>query len=300
MKDTVQYYQLHAGRFTYFLSITTKFNLSRPISHGIDVGGKMKGCLRITVEVPNPDLMKDERFAFMQETKKQAFISWIGYNQKCSLSNNFKSGDGTRHMLRSAMTFIAQRYEWIECFTLLDESNTLCNNTLLSISRLSLALNGKTYYEKYLKAYLQDETQRNLYAVATKRLFDADNKLIFIDFMNEFPISDSIARAIKDTYESCDTYIEFFQQLRKQYPDNFCDLISPWLNAFIDSQVNASIWMQKWVIKKEDVKSIPLQSQVLTEPFVLNAQQILQEEFKPYYSQSGGRGLSSILGPADL
>jgi hypothetical protein len=301
MKDTIQYYELYAGRYTYFVSITTKYSLSsRPISHGIDIGGKMKGCIRSTVEVPNQDLMKDERFAFMEQTKNQAFISWIGYNKKCTVKDNLISGDGTRHMLRTAMTFIVNKYTWIDSFTLLDESNTMCDNVPVRLSRLSLALHGKTYYEKYLKADLQDETQRSLYKVSVKRFSDPKNKLPFKRFVDVFPITEPIANAIKDTYESSDTYMEFFQQLRKKYRDTFCSLISPWLNPFIDSQINSNVWFQKWVIKKETIKSIPVESQILAEPFVTNAQEIIQEEFKPYYSQAGGRHISSELGPLDI
>jgi hypothetical protein len=40
------------------------------MTHGIDVGGQMKGCVQITVNVPDERFAHDERFAVVDEASR--------------------------------------------------------------------------------------------------------------------------------------------------------------------------------------------------------------------------------------
>jgi hypothetical protein len=298
MEDTHEHFKLCGGKYTYFMTIRTMYDMSsRPISYGIDVGGKMKGCLRVTVNAMNKDMMRDERFRFLEKSKQNAYISWIGYNKKCSLTDNFVKGDGTRHMLKCAMIFVTQKYPWIEGFTLLDESKIMCDGVEVSLSRLSIAMHGKTYYERYFKAHLLDPNQGNTYTNAIKMLNGSDFKMPFQIFSNKFFISKDIFNILKPLYEMSHNYNDFFKLLRKQFPRTFCSVISPWINGFVDFFVG-DIWMQKWIIEKKYIRHGSVYvSNLLDLPEVSAANNIIQEEFKSF-TQSGG--CNAMLCPEDV
>jgi hypothetical protein len=96
----LRYYKIKAGTKQYYVSIKTKYGFKdgEPISYYFDFGGKMKGCVQITAEVPDTNLATDERFAELEKAKYLAFISWIGYNSKCSIMEDLPSGEAVSKM----------------------------------------------------------------------------------------------------------------------------------------------------------------------------------------------------------
>ena len=146
MSEDITFYELESGKYSYYVSIKMTRNLESklPTSYTVNVGGKMKGCVEILVEVPNPNI--DDRFKFMEEAKNTAYIIWIGYSQKCSIKGDLEKGQGTRHMIRSALTLVCKMYKWITKFSLIDASSIKCKEGVtVNLAIISLALKGQTY-----------------------------------------------------------------------------------------------------------------------------------------------------------
>ena len=154
--DLRQMFQVVAGRHSYYVRTTIQYDMKsgKPVSYGIDCGGKMKGCVLITVEVPNRERMADERFARFEEDKFVAYVSWIGYDPKCSVNSNLPHGDGTRHLIKTSMSIACNICPWIKKFSLRDASKVRCVEGVdVSLSDLSFVTKGKSYSLTTEKCY---------------------------------------------------------------------------------------------------------------------------------------------------
>ena len=300
--DTLTFHLISTGKYKYYLSILTKYLLGKPISYGLNLGGKMRGCVTISVEVPNRE-EKDERFIENEIAKKIAYISWIGYNKKCSISEDFPSGVGTRHMVKTAMSIVCSKFNWIENFFLTDSSKVTCKEGLIvNLANLSLITNGKTYYEKYLSAILDDANLREFYENRKKQL-ESENKYDLQYFIDQFRVPTEQHNIFIKYYPSAKSLLDFFNKLKAYCNENhihFCEFVDPWIEAFVKKLlVNPNkIWMATWVIHKKDIKllKVPEWSDVLDIGPIQDAQNILQQE--EWRAQSGGH-ISSFLGSGD-
>lgn len=282
-EDTVQFYKLYAGRYTYFLTVKTKYDYftNRPISYGLDLGGKMKGCVRASIDTINPQL--DQRFQELQEENKYCFIAWIGYNEKCNINGNLESGQGTRHMVKTLMNFVKNNFHWITAFKLSDSSTIKCDDRNISLAALSLAKNGVTYYQKYYGAYLKNKELRTRFAEKVSMLTDPEKKLEYQEFTQIFQIPDHVVQKSKihTIYKSSKTYTEFFKTLSRK-PD-FCALVNEWIERFINTVLGDNFWMCDWLIDvhSQNVNSINIK--------IEETQEDVQEMFKEYYQIAGAR-----------
>lgn len=298
--DLVQYFLVQAGKYSYYVVITTKygFRTNKPISYFVDVGGTMKGCVRVLIEKPDEIRREDERFRNFEQQKEIATIQWIGFNKKCSVRNDLLNGEGTRHMVRVAMTIVINAFNWITKFKLTDASRVKCIEGLeMSLANLSFVTNGKSYYEKYLRAYLQHEEYRTKYGEASKVLSDPYKKLPIQDFGDLFPI-DKFTQGI---YERSTTYLEFFNNLKdecKKADKVFCEVVHSWLDSFVRFILGSfnleNVWMADWIIDKETVKQIPV-SEWTEEWNATEIEKVMQEEFQDYIVQKGGKKNASFL-----
>ena len=300
IENSYSYHQISTGKYKYFLSIKTICDKDgNPISYGLNFGalraqcyarGKIKGCVTITVETYNPQI--NERFKLLEDDKKTANISWVGYNRKCSMTEDLPSGVGTRHMIKTAMTFVCKTYPWIENFSLTDASEVTCKEGLVvSLSALSLVINEKTYYEKYFKAVLKYNDIRNEYEKRKALLNDSSARFETKQFISKFKIPDNQIVFVENCYEETKTYLEFFRSLQIYCKSNniiFCEVINSWLNLFLKHILGSPerYWMATWIIEKSNIKMIKLEEWNNSKINVEDAKQILQEEFNK--SQSGG------------
>lgn len=303
-EDTKQMFKMKAGRRQYYVAITTKYGMytNKPMSYHFDIGGKMNGCIRIIANVPNPSLMHDERFRALESTMNIAFISWIGYNPKCSITEDLPGGDGTRHMIKTSMSVVCNVCPWISFFKLSDASKVRCVQGIdISLANLSYFTNGQSYYEKYLNAYLANEVNRTRYQERRQLLTDANVKIPIDAFCDKFQIRDDIA---KNIYHSSSTYLEFANNLKqacKEQNCSFCVLINPWLDTFISYILGRDlqdVWMNDWLIDKSSIGRINVTewSEVSD---VQEVQNIYQEEFKEYYMEGGFKNASFSMEDLD-
>ena len=296
-ENTYSYHQISTAKYKYVMSIMTMYNkYGNPISYGINIEGKMKGCVTITVEAQNPEI--DERFVKFKDDKKLAFISWVGYNRKCSITEDLPSGVGTRHMIKTAMTVVCSKYPWIEGFSLTDASEVTCKEGLVvSLAALSLVINGKTYYEKYFKAFLKRDDIRNEYEKQKTLLIDSTKKIETKLFLKTFQIPDNQLSFVRDIYDKSSTYLEFFQDLQKYCKSNnlvFCEVVYSWLDLFLRHILGSpeEYWMSKWIISKSNIQTMEIQKWD-DNIKIQDIKSILQEEFKKH--QSGGYTSGSFV-----
>jgi len=305
-EDSVEVFRIQAGRYLYYAKVVTQYSHRTPFlpeSYGIDFGGKMKGCVRITVLVPNNDI-KDERFLDLEKDKRVAKISWIGYSPKCSIQADLLSGEGTRHMVRTAMTYVLDTFCWIDKFSLTDKSKVSCVEGLkVSLPHMSIATNGKTYYEKYFHAYLDLDSVRTSYQECIAKFTDPKEKLSWRQFHDKYRIPEEHISDIRTIYEKSGTYTSFFQALRKHCISrdiSFCKIINPWVDALVDDMLvnrRRNFFGMTWIIDKDKVTKTTISKMTVANSGAVLAD--FQEQFKEYDAFVGG-ACSGCLGPADL
>ena len=304
--DKVELFKVSAGRTQFYVRVTTRFDFrtDAPLHHSLNVGGKMKGCVEILVNVPSLELL-DERFAQMEATKCIADISHIGYNPMCSVSEDLPSGVGTQLMVRTAMAFVCKHYDWVTHFSLIDNSHVQCKEGLdISLACLSLVTNGSTYYEKYFHAVLANAEDRARYDANVAKLSDPTEKLPFESFVAGFQVPDAVAEYMRPVYLAAPTYLEFFRQLKARCEADgltFCAQIHPWVQVFVDfilqNQLNYNLWMRRWSIDARHIQRIHVGEESVDLDEHRQATDILQAEFERHRVQLGGR--RSYLGPDD-
>jgi hypothetical protein len=294
MEDKV-YNILKGNKFAYFMVETTKYDGDVPMTYEIEIGGRMKGCMRITVDnikhVPN--ILKDRLSKNALDTycsrKRCAHISWIGYNPKCSIYQDLEKSMGTKEMVKVAVHAICKRYPWIDTFTLEDATEIRCDNDLIvSLFLLSIINNGKSYYQKHFGAKLKDISAQNQYAHCTTKMTSTQEKVSFSEFVFLIGIGNDTINKVEPIYNSTRTYREFFRKLRQEFKDEFCKFIYPWAYDFVSNHIlqGKSFQSMTWEFSKSDVGDMEFawQSNIDVE-----AIERLRQSFKKYYeSQSGG------------
>ncbi|KAG1657902.1 hypothetical protein FOA52_005803 [Chlamydomonas sp. UWO 241] len=257
--DERRVFILRAGRtHSFVLAVTTKFSgaePTRPVSHGLDVGGKMSGCLRMTVTVPDPALAGDERFRDLYASARV-----------CSVQSDLPRGDGTRHMVRAAMTHVLREYSWIDAFSLTDASSVTCAETgrVIDLLHLSVMTSGRSYYEKYFGAELQHQWMRDAYAADVAKLRDPAHKVDFAAFVKAYDVAPEQARIIRGAFLGASTYLDFFAELKRQCDEerthavSFCEVLTAsgrsrvdaWSDVFMRHMLSSADYrMTKWVVR---------------------------------------------------
>lgn len=230
LSDRVSYYEVRAKSYTYILRTTIKYSRAGlPISVGLDLGGKMKGCVRVTVELHDKDNEQHPILKKLEERKKYAFILWIGYNPKCSVTADFPSGRATRHMVCTAMNLVINSFAHIDGFSLTDASNVPCGKDIdVSLANLSVATNGQTYYEKYFSAYLEKPTTNNEYKLLASKIFDPKEKMSFHKFVKfmDHDIPEETVSIIRPIYEKSTTMMHFFLGCLERLSQEQSELLS--------------------------------------------------------------------------
>ena len=302
MADTREYFNIttktknNTPLHTYILIITTKYDYKTnlPMSHSIDLGGRMKGCVRIVVQVPDKDF--DERYANNEIKKSIAHISWIGFNKKCAVNHDLPGGTGTRHMVRTAMTIVLSTYSWIESFSLTDASNVECRHYKVNLSHISLSLHGKTYYHRYFHAHLNSKNQPFYLKgieMLNKPMINFETMCKFID-----PQYKEL-KTFKRAYDPKLTNIEYFNKLHQQCKEDgvqYCEITEKLLENLMNICFDEDALTQKWFIDAKDVKRIPTLewSECVDAKRIHEVDMMAQEEFV-----KGGRPASAIFGAGD-
>ena len=287
----------------YFVTIKTQFWDGVPVMHSVNVGGQMKGCVEMVVNIPLAPHVLANMHPLMaaQEVKKNvAKLTFVGYNPKCSVNGNMPGGSGTRHMIRTAMSLVLLKYDWISGFQLTDNSEVFCKEGLfVSLSHMSLVKNGQTYYQKYFGAQLVDVDARRKFISDVAKLSDATQKLSLTEFAFNLQINPADVAKLASAYEASTTYIQFFSAFNEWcaiHDEKYCEIINGFLVRFIMeyifSDTGPAVWSQPWIIRRDQVDTVTIDEAPLTDLAVVSevsdAFQKQQETYKKYQTQHGG------------
>ena len=210
------------------------------------------------------------------------------------MTADFPCGEGTKHLVRTAMRLVLNSFTHVRWFSFTDASTVPCKEGMdISLANLSIAMNGQAYYEKYFSAYLKNESIRQEYIVLSRNINSPEKKMTFEEFVkfqdDALPI-DTI-NIIKPLYESSPTMQQFFTKLRdecKKKKTIFCMLVYPWLNKYVDfmlQQKTHHFWTQSWIIDEESVPSVAFH---MTE-----IPAMAQEDYLKHYMQGGHKQIAS-------
>ena len=177
-----------------------------PTNRTFYFGGKKRGCVTILIT----PLIEDTR----NDTDPSiAIIDSVIHSPLYNVKGDMLKGKGTKHMMLSSIRTMHRlfkrdapilRQPRIRLYGFTDASAVECfpNGTKISLSYLSLAIHGKSWYERYFHAYIYDETVREKYR-ADVRSYLAKEPFPFASFYDTFlSQSDADIPRIKNLYEA--------------------------------------------------------------------------------------------------
>jgi hypothetical protein len=116
---------------------------------------------------------------------------------------------------------------------------------------LSIAYNGETWYEKYLKAVQEDNAKHAAYKQKVhKMLYDPTEKPDFIHFLRLTRAPMNIVEELEGYYLQSSTYNEFFHLIPKI---DRCRILRPWIKEFMGYYLKDVFSSNDWVISIQTV-----------------------------------------------
>ena len=227
----------------YNFNVTHKTTIDRygkPFQHFIYLGGNKKGCVHIIVDEPHSD--ERLRQMFPPNVANLLRHSHLLHDPQCSLDKTLVRGDGTRYMLKAALSWVKLHFDYVEKYELMDASRFECDGISVSLPHYSVALYGETWYERHFKAQLRDQTDRVQYDEGVKR-FKGEKPPFEIAFRN----IDADLATIRPIYEDKEntTLIAVFAALKSKYPKTWCNLTYEWVNMCIRRvEINGDVCKQ--------------------------------------------------------
>ena len=234
-------------------------------SYNLYFGGLKKGCVEITIYNYNN----------IYYNNKVADLVSIQSEESCNISGNLKPGVGTLHMINTAFNVCLRMFPWLTSFKFMDTSHKNCigNNstTGVSLSAYSIALYGKTWYERSFGAKVMDIDDRKKYNNYIERLNQSEYKNMpwntfysnFISNHGKTNLKDLIhLDIIKDTYLSTKTYRDFFDLLQYKIKDKqeLCLTLQLWVENVIkyifDANISLTPVLLKWWIVESSSSSV--------------------------------------------
>ena len=154
MKKNIEYIikgiletDLYNYKITINTSQITKNGINIIYSRYFNIGGyisetgEKKTC--VDIYVMYPELEKELPFT----NYKLAHLITTHYNEKCSVDEKLKRGEGTQHMINTSMYLVSKMCPFIEGFEINDASTRQCDNdTTITLSYLSITNYCKTWY----------------------------------------------------------------------------------------------------------------------------------------------------------
>ncbi len=281
-QDRDKAYRVNVGAYSYYIRIFAETNVNGDvIEYVMDIGGRKKGC--VSLRIPTLISMGDVKTAVLKK---------ISYDPGCSINKDrdFVSGFGTKHMLKSALYFAKELCPNTDIigFRFMDVSRKLCpDGAAVDLPYFMIALYGKTYYEKYFYAHLQNQIEQQEYQKCIEKLRQTpQNVLDFAKLAESSGMSKEQMEILQQLYPSAKSFLDFFQSIRKTYPDRTCKLLQGWIRRFIVGWVfdGNDLTERTWVIPIDKLVEIEM-----AEWEVINVQDIDMRIVNQ--EQSGGQYL---------
>ena len=210
---------------TYTFRATIKEELYH---YYVKIGGKdFVGCI--------------ELFIYKQESESK--LAQIYSEPECW--HNLGEKGSTVDMIKGALQ-LCQMLFGTNIFSFDDKSNVECGETYetkklprkftnpFSLTYLSIAEKGKTWYENYFNAFLKDTRIREKYAQSIQQLQNPDAKPDYTTFLKKSVLSNEQQNYLKPMYENSNTWKEFFAQVPKEKQ---CVAFYNWLPMYMSQHI---------------------------------------------------------------
>lgn len=217
--------------------------------------GEKKTCVDIYVMYP---ALKAE---LPQINPPLAKLITTHYNEKCSVNEKLERGEGTRHMIGTAMYLVSKMCPHVMGFEINDASTRLCdNNALITLSYFSITNYGKTWYEKHFDAFIEDEKKANKYKETVAQLLSMrlpEWGTFTALFLRNTPTD--IRNKLEALHKKSTTYKDLFTHIHKLGINNACIYLQPWIdNVMLSTDLRNLVLFTQWVIPIKAVKRVPL------------------------------------------
>lgn len=223
------------------------------------VGDETNPCLQVLINIPaQPGDVKNERFRDMFDSSSHmATLSHVKGLTECARNeiteNYLASHSFGLELIQAAVFLIGKLFPFVKKIRLNDSSHIPCGghafNDTVDLLIYSIALYGKTWYEKKFNAYIDYPTIYARYKdqIANYTSKEMKNSITFLSIANLIQSRGSNyaklqLRSQYDTwrhmFETSDTLPAFFIQLMSTIPRNEkCKFLKGWIEPFIDSKV---------------------------------------------------------------
>jgi hypothetical protein len=217
--------------------------------------GEKKTC--VDIYVMYPELKK----TLPSINYKLAKLITTHYNEKCSIDEKLDRGEGTRHMINTAMYFVSKACPFVEGFEINDASVRNCDNsTIITLSYFSISNYGKTWYEKNFNAYIADTAKYTKYKNTISELFSYnlpewdEFNAIFMRNINK-----EIRETLQLLYEDSKTYGDLFKAIHQIGISKACIYLQPWIDKLMMStDLKNYVLYTQWIIPIESIKRTTL------------------------------------------
>jgi hypothetical protein len=220
--------------------VITEYHTKRPIT--IYIGSAKVYCVDITLYTDDDGICRP-----------RGDLNNIRWDGECSINHPFEKGTDTLMILKLAMTYVHRTYPTVTELSFTDMSTRQCDNGgSVSLSAMKLFTEGKTWYESHLHATLDpgSEVKYNNMMDYVKEQKKGMSWNEFVDYTLNNKTLLKIDQ-IKETYESSETWQEFFLYVRRQLGMSaFCVCLSEdgWFDTLIQGRLGFNLMGIRYMI----------------------------------------------------
>jgi hypothetical protein len=223
-----------------------------------EIGDPKKPCLSLIIYTKNAIDMFDK------EIIKTAKLSNIESLYECVLEENapelFEKYSFSQELLNFIINYLKINYPYVKNIQLDDESYIPCNresNETLDLLTYSIALYGKTWYERVYNAKLSNDDDYKEYRKQVDKYISEEfknsiswEKFLLIHFNTASHFGHNFMKEnidqIKEVYENSKIFPDFFTKIRDIVgTEDKCKFFKSWLQQFINSIIKIN---RRWII----------------------------------------------------
>lgn len=256
MDSTYEYYKLKVPPHTFYLTISKGTTIDT-----ISIGGKKGQCVSISVNKPG-SLLVERGF----HKKEIATIPILSHDPRCAVDTILPRGEGSVLIIKTILSEVKKRYNYVETFRFTDNSHITCNNGKeISLLSLYILTHSATWYAEHFKAVLEDPSLNTKYTTGIKMLSNPEIKISFNDFKSIIQqyTTTTVLRELQPIYESAPSYSEFFKKcIEDKGKYEFCNLTVDWIDSFIQFYFQFNPLTSSWIIKRDSIDTIQPETEI--------------------------------------
>ncbi len=241
------------GKYTFNIQENIVWYQDKIMYITLKMGGLYPDCVNIVINNNN--------------NKFTASMPHVMYDENCDVSQKLEKGEGSVIMINALIEFIKTNYPTVKEIDFDDMSSIECasaselsaatnkkhgtNVKPLPLYYLSIAYNGKTWYEKHFNAV--QKKNHTAYKERVNSLLN-DEKIKpanFAEFIKITALPQNLFDEIGNYYSNAKTYGEFFNLIPKE---DRCRVLRPWIDRFMKHYLQRVFSNSGW--------TIPLYSQI--------------------------------------